>query len=92
MPKMNGKTPGVAAQSPEYLLTMKLLNAFNDTWKEQARQAGVDPVLYSRLSMVALSQLAAQLAVDVGMKPEQFAAVCQAQFTQAYQRAPKFGE
>lgn len=71
---------------------MRLLNAFNECWKDQGRQAGVDPVIYSRLSMVALSQLAAALAVDVGMKPEQFAAVCQAQFAQAYQRAPKFGE
>lgn len=90
MPRVNGKAPETE-QSPDYQLTARLLHAFNETWKAEARQAGVDPVLYSRLSMIALNQLAATLAVDLGMKPEQYTAVCQAQFSQAYQRAPKFG-
>ncbi len=92
MPKVNNSKPVPTEQSADYQLTVKLLAAFNETWKEQARQAEVDPVLYSRLSMVALNQLAATLAVDIGMPPEKFTAFCQAQYAQAYQRAPKFGE
>lgn len=84
MPKIN-KAP---EQSPDYLMTVKLIEAFRKVWVEQS--TGVEPVLFSRLSVVALTQLSAMLGVDVGMTQEQYMAVCQANFIEAFRKAPKF--
>lgn len=78
------------AQSPEYTLTMKLVAEFRQTWVDQMREAGVPQVQYSRLSIVALSQVASIAAVDIGMTSKQFADLCVANFNEAHKRAPKF--
>lgn len=90
MPKKTNKPPE-PAPTPEYLLTVKLLNEFRQLWADQLKESGVSSVLFSRLSLVALTQVAAIVAVDVGMTPEQFLAVCRANFNEAYSKAPKFG-
>ena len=87
---MNGHKAQID-QSKEYKITAKILSDFRDLWVEQFKQAGVDSVLFSRLSVVALTQLSAIIAVDVGMQPEQFSSICSAQFTEANKRAPRFG-
>lgn len=93
MPRINGQTPAKQSEGgADYQLHIRLLTAFKTVWVEQAKQAGVDPMVYSRMSMIALSQLAAVVAVDVGMTPKQFVAVCEAQFEEAHKRAPKFGD
>lgn len=76
---------------PDYLLTQKLIGEFRQFWIEKLRESGAANVKFTRLSVVALTQVAAILAVDAGMQPEQFTAVCMANFKEAYARAPKFG-
>lgn len=90
MPKITSKEQKVV-QSPEFVLTTKLINEFRQLWIDQMKESGVSQVLYSRLSLVALTQVAAIAGVDVGMSVEQFTDVCRANFEQAYDRAPKFG-
>lgn len=48
--------------------------------------------LFTKMSAVALSQYAAVLAIDMGMNEEQFVKVSRANFQEAYERAPKFGD
>lgn len=79
-----------ADDDPKYILTKKLVSEFMKTWHEQNKESGVDEVLFSQLSVVALSQVAAIIGVDIGMRAEQFSNVCQANFKQAYDIAPKF--
>lgn len=88
MPHVN---PPPGANDPHYQLTLELLSAFQQTWKAEYAKNKADPMTFSRLSMVALAQLAATVGVDVGMTLEQFNQVCAASFTEAYNRAPKFG-
>jgi hypothetical protein len=76
--------------SPEFELASQLLTDFRNLWIEKSQKSKVDPMLFSRLSVVALTQLAAIVAVDVGMQPEQFLAVCNAQFLEAHKNAPRF--
>lgn len=76
--------------SPEYQLTAKLIEAFRDTWLEKYQENLADPMTFSRLSILALSQLAAINGVDVGMTEEQFVNVCRANFIQAFKHAPRF--
>lgn len=90
MPKIKPQTTN-GEQSADYQLTMKMLNEFRQTWQKLYMEAEVDPMVFSRLSVVALSQLTAIVAVDVGMTLEQFSNVCRAQHEEAYRRAPKFG-
>lgn len=87
MPKMND-TP---QPNPEYQVATKVFKAFRDTWIEQGKEAGVDPMDYSKLSLVAMAQLAAIVAVDIHMPQDNFQNVCRACFEQAYKNAPKFG-
>lgn len=63
------------------------------TWRAQYLDLSrtVDPIKLTQLGVVALTQISAILAVDAGMTPEKFLAVCKAQFTEAYKRAPRFG-
>lgn len=79
--------------SPEFIMTMNLLNEFRQVWldKMKGRGEGVSESVYSRLSLVALTQLSAIIGVDIGMNASQFTAVCRANFDAAYERAPKFG-
>lgn len=82
--------PKMEAENPEYVLTKKLVSEFMKAWHEQMADSGVGQVRYSQLSVVALTQVAAIAGVDVGMNIDQFTAVCQANFKQAYDIAPKF--
>lgn len=79
------------ASNPDYEAALKLLAAFRETWAKQHAEAGLDALKYSRLSVVALTQLSAIVAVDVGMNAQQFENVCRAQFKAAYEQAPRFG-
>jgi hypothetical protein len=90
MPKASDQ--GTTA-TPEYHLVMSLVNEFRQCWVEQfTNSGGTDHVKFSQLSVVALTQLAAVLAVDVGMTPEQFTNICRAQFADLHKRAPRFAE
>ena len=86
---MNGH--GAAEPDPHYELTLQLLNDLRQFWLGQLKNAPADDVTFTRLSVVALTQFSAMLAVDVGMSDDQFAKVCKAQFKASYDRAPKFG-
>lgn len=77
--------------SPEEQMVAKLLGIFQQAWSINSKDTGMDPLLYSRLSLVALTQFSAITAVDIGMQPEQFLAVCKANFENAYAQAPRFG-
>lgn len=90
MPKVKKPEPSKTEQSPEYILTMKLIAEFKQAWVDQMREAGVSQVLYSRLSVVALAQVASVVAVDIGMTAQQFGDLCVANYTQAHARAPRF--
>ena len=80
-----------AARSAEYDLTVRLLTEFQQTWQRLYKQENIDAMVFSRFSLVALTQLSAVIAVDVGMSDEQFLSVCKAQFTEAFAKAPRFG-
>lgn len=90
MPRVTNKPPEPELTS-EYLLTVKLVSEFRQAWIDQFKAAGVSQVLFSRLSLVAMTQVAAITGVDIGMNEQQFLAVCRANFQQAYANAPKFG-
>ncbi len=85
------KPAGAVINDPQYQLTMQLLATFQSAWQQEYNQSQVDPTTFSRLSMVALNQLAAMLAVDLGMNAEQFEAVSKHQFAEAHKNAPRFG-
>jgi hypothetical protein len=89
MPRVVARPPQ-QEMTPDYLLTTKILNAYKDAWAIQLKESGADPMLYARLSVVAMSQWLAIVGVDIGMSQEQFLAVCKANFETAYQKAPKF--
>lgn len=78
-------------QEADYALSVKMLNDIRNFWMEQATGSTLDQVRLYRLGVVAFSQWAAILGVDVGMTVEQFTNVCRANFQQAYDKAPKFG-
>lgn len=79
--------------SKEQELCQDLSNSLSDWFKTEMANYGnrVDPVLLSRMTVVAMAGYSAMLAVDVGMPPENFTAVCGASYKQAYDKAPKFG-
>jgi len=91
MPRIKADTPKVEDPSPEYLLHVKIVNEMRQFWVDGMRDAGVSQVLYSRISVVALSQLSAIIGVDVGMTEQQFLSVCKANFDEAFKNAPRFG-
>lgn len=88
MPKV--KKPEVVL-SPELILTNKLITEFRQLWVDQLKEAGVNHVQYSRLSLLALLQVAAVVGVDLGMQPKQFTAMALGSFEEAHKRAPRFG-
>lgn len=89
--RLNGHAAPLAPQNSDYELTCKLLNEYKEKWNQQFKESSVDAALFTRLSLVALTQWAAILAVDVGMQPEHFEAVCNIQFAEAHKNAPRFG-
>lgn len=91
MPKIKSKSTNSSA-SPEYLLTVKLINEFRQTWADQLNESGVSAVMFSRLSLVAMTQVAAIVSVDIGMTQDQFMNVCKANFNEAFQKAPRFSQ
>lgn len=80
-----------AEQSPDYILTTRLIEAYRETWLAEKATSGVSEMHYSRLSVVAMTMLAGVVGVDVGMSRDQFVAVCAANFDQALAQAPRFG-
>lgn len=87
MPRIQPKQEPV---NPDLSLTNRLIAEYRQLWVDQLREAGVPQMHFSRLSLVALTQVAAVVAVDVGMQPEQFIAMCLANFSEAHKRAPRF--
>ena len=59
---------------------------------QQDKYSQVDPVVFAKLVVTSFSQYAAIVGVDVGMSQKQFLDVCKANFEEAYDRAPKFGD
>ena len=65
-----------------------------EIWKEHrewCKAQKIDPVIYSRVSVVSLTQIAAVTAIDVGMTEEQFLNTCKANFQEADKKAPRWG-
>lgn len=91
MPKATTKPTTTEEQGPDYEAVTKMLAEYRESWNKQFTESGMDAVKFSRLSVVALTQIAAIVAVDVGMTVDQFSNVCRAQFTEAHKRAPRFG-
>lgn len=90
MPKVvNGHSP---EPNPDYQATLAILSAYRALWARQCGEMGMDPVKFSRLSLVALTQLASIVGVDIGMQEAQFLAICQANFKLSHSKAPKFGD
>jgi hypothetical protein len=77
--------------TPQQELAIKLFEEFKATFVKLATSSKDDPMLFSRMTVVALSQLAAVVAVDIGMQTDQFVNVCRCNFEEAFKAAPKFG-
>lgn len=52
---------------------------------------GFDQIRFQKLAVVSLTQLAAVLSVDAGHDVDQFLKVCEANWREAHERAPKWG-
>jgi len=78
-------------QSPQYKLALDIFNDFRNHYIKLATESKNDSIIHTRMCVVALSQLAAMLAIDVGMTPDQFLNVSRLNFDEAYKAAPKFG-
>lgn len=67
----------------------------DDAWllwkKHRDAHKPIGAKVFSRLSIVTFTQIAAVTAVDVGMTEEQFLKTCEANYRGAVQRAPKWG-
>jgi hypothetical protein len=72
-------------------LAAGILHALKGAWLAHLKESGAAQVRHARLTVVAATQLAAIIGVDVGMTADQFTNVCKANFDEAYKRAPKFG-
>lgn len=93
MPKIiNGHNPEdpETEVDPNKKLLTDLLRQYQSGYLSMTQLNLADPVLLCKLSVVALSQLSAMHAVDVGMNPEQFFNICKANYSEAFKRAPKF--
>jgi hypothetical protein len=84
-------TKATSNDSPDFAHTTKILSDLRDFWIKQSAETKLDPLHFSRLGVVALTQWSAVVGVDIGMSAENFSSVCNAQFKAAYDRAPKFG-
>ena len=82
----------MAAVPENFELAKSLLQSIAEWYLKQVDdRAGTDMVTLTRMSVLALSQYSAVLAVDVNMIEDQFLAVNKANFQEAYAKAPKFG-
>lgn len=93
MPRIvNGHKPPEPenVNEPHRQLANKILIEFRDLWVEKQKLSQDDPMIYTKMSVVALTQLAAILAVDSGMSSQQFLNVCKFQFDITFQNAPRF--
>ncbi len=93
MPKaINGHSQKpTTEQEVDYALSVKMLGDIRDFWMEQATSSTIDQAKLYRLGVIAFSQWASILGVDIGMNVEQFTNVCRANFQAAYDKSPKFG-
>jgi len=78
-------------QEADYALSVKMIQDIRDFWVKQSADTTIDQFKLYRIGVVAFSQWASILGVDIGMTVEQFTNVCRANFEQAYAQAPKFG-
>jgi hypothetical protein len=92
-PKLNGHNQPVENPHAEadMQLAAGLLHALKGAWLAHLKESGAAQIRHARLTVVAATQLAAIIGVDIGMTADQFANVCKANFDEAYRRAPKFG-
>ena len=86
------KVQAPAEANPDLQLTNKLITEYRKVWVEQRNAEGGSQVRFSRLSVIALLQAAAIVAVDIGLNHEQFTNTALANYKEAFKRAPKFGE
>lgn len=61
-----------------------------EEWRDAADGWAMDPVQFSRLSVVSMNTVAAVVAVDSLMTEDQFVDVCRTLYQEALIRAPKF--
>jgi hypothetical protein len=71
-------------------MTMKIVQSHKELLIKEMEESGIDPVLFSRLVVVALTSLAATYAVDINMPYDGFGRTCQANYAEANRRAPRF--
>lgn len=83
---MNSHEPG----NPDFEATTEILTNLRKYWISQASNSKLDPMRFSQLGLVALTQWSAMVGVDVGIPEDMFIAICQANFREAFKRAPKF--
>jgi hypothetical protein len=90
MPKVNGQALE-DTRTPEHEMQIRILTALRDAWVTCMKDEGTDPVVFMRMSVIAMTQLSAIMGVDAGMDVDRFVSVCRAQFEIAYKNAPRFG-
>lgn len=81
-------------ESEEFKIHKELTAAIEEWWRATLTSSIVknrDPEMVAKMTVVALTRMAAVFAVDLSMKKEQFGAVCKANYEEAYESAPKWG-
>ena len=69
-----------------------LMDSLWKMWSEQrVLHQPLDDGIFSRITVLSVTQMAAMTAVDVGLPEEQFIDICRENFLEAYRKAPKFG-
>jgi hypothetical protein len=90
MPKKSDIEVRYGPHSEEYQLNQKIIDAIREAWGRALEDSGADPVMYSRISVLALLQIAAVVAVDCTMQKPNFVALCDHLFDEAFTKAPRF--
>lgn len=68
-----------------------IVNKLKAVWQNsKPDDNSVDTLCYSKLSVISFTHWAAIVAVDCGMDVDQFLKVCEANFREAYEKAPKW--
>lgn len=80
------------AQKNDVELANLLFEEYKGLWKSQMLSATqeIDHIKFSQLSLFALTQWAAVIAVDVGLPVEKYLALCHEAFNTANKNAPRF--
>ena len=69
-----------------------LMQALWKMWREHKElHKPLEEGIYSRISILTATQMAAITAIDVGLPEEQFLDICRENYQEAYRRTPKFG-